>query len=221
MNDDASIGQASAAVAAANDAIDNARRAAASSRESRSRRNASARVDSTQGNAGLNSSYSGVASDMDMKHNDNAYHVIATLVTERLLPKINASPGSTHYTLTAEDTAFFQQMLPYTVRRSFVDALRYRLQLYKSGVGNRGSSVGKLSMQCQLLGLDRENLNVLLDLSQSAGMSVSFYEDENSHMDFVSRGIGWKLSSSHTNTILAIYFLCLFSIQSTTRTKDR
>lgn len=110
-------------------------------------------------------------SELDLKHNDNAYHVIATLVTERLVPKIHANPGSAHYTLTSDDTAFFQKMLPYSVRRSFVDALRYRLQLVKSGIGSRHSALGKLSMQCQMLGLERENLNVLLDLGSSAGMS--------------------------------------------------
>ena len=180
MDDASSIGQASAAVAMANDAIDNARRAAASSRSRRAAQQAAAGYSSSGGQQ-LTTSYSGAAgaaagiqtaSEMDLKNNDNAYHVIATLVTERLLPKVIES--STHYTLTADDTAFFQKMLPYSVRRSFVDALRYRLQLYKSGVGSRKSSVGKLSMQCQMLGLDRENLNVLLDLSSSAGMSVSF-----------------------------------------------
>jgi len=68
-------------------------------------------------------------------------------------------------------------MLPYSVRRRFVDAVRYRLQLIKSG-GRMGSAAGKagddagwrrLTMQCQLLGLERMHQNVLLDLAQSVG----------------------------------------------------
>lgn len=205
MNDDtSSIGQASAAVAMANDAIDNARRAAASSRsrrtaaaaqpryhdvappsQSASPQNPRARPPipgtaefvknspSAAGSPGSSSSYS------DLKHNDNAYHVIATLVTERLLPKIDAFPGNTHYTLTADDTAFFQKMLPHSVRKGFVDALRYRLQLLRSGVGSRNSALGKLTKHCQMLGLDRGNLNVLLDLNQSAGRSYPInYKDQ-------------------------------------------
>ena len=121
-----------------------------------------------------NNNVAHASANMDLKHNDGAYQVIATLLTERLLPKVNASPGSTHYTLTAEDTAFFQKMLPHSVRRTFVDALRYRLQLLKSGVGSADSPIGKLTMQCAMLGLDRTNLNVLLELSSSAGTSVSW-----------------------------------------------
>ena len=164
MDDTSSIGQASAAVAMANDAIDKARRAAASSRN---KRNSVAQYD--------NLKVENNSPDLDLKNNDNAFHVLATLVTERLLPKLEASPDNTHYTLTAEDAAFFQKMLPYSVRRGFVDALRYRLQLLKVGVGSRNSTIGKLTMQCQMLGLDRDNLNALLDLSQSAGMSVSIH----------------------------------------------
>ena len=197
--DESSIGHASAAVEMANNAIDNARRAAASSRSKRTA------VTSPAANATPNSNipadfmmkhesgstYSAVtnksrlpgnnknnvahmsSNNMDLKHNDSAFIVLATLLTERLLPKVNSTPGTTHYTLTSEDAAFLQKMLPYSVRKTFVEALRYRLQLLKSGVGSKDSSVGKLSMQCMMLGLDRSSLNVLLELSSSAGVSVS------------------------------------------------
>lgn len=114
---------------------------------------------------------------MDLCYNDNAFSVIATLVTARLIPRIHVSPNSSNYTITDEDVAFFQKMLPSSVRRSFVDALRYRLQLLKSGVGSQESAVGKLTMQCQLLGLDRENMNLLLVLDQSSGVNVSGYDN--------------------------------------------
>ena len=60
-----------------------------------------------------------------------------------------------------------------------MEALRYRLQLIKSSGGGGACSaesvLGRLTMQCQLLGLERMGSgNVLLDLGQSAGMSVSF-----------------------------------------------
>ncbi|KAL7552234.1 hypothetical protein ACHAWF_015470 [Thalassiosira exigua] len=184
-DDASSIGQSSAAVAMANDAIDNARRAAASSRSRRaaaeraalssspdpiadvlsgssSRRNRLGIVPprgplwSGEGGEDGGGANAGGGQDVDLKHNDGAYHVVATLVTERLLPKIDGAPaGTTYYTLTAEDVAFFQRMLPYQVRRGFVDALRYRSQLLKSGVGDKNGPTGRLTMSCQMLGLDR------------------------------------------------------------------
>ena len=174
MDDTSSLGQASAAVAMANDAISNARRAAS---EARNRRENYASTFATAGwkkespNSQVRSGTT--AADLDLASNDDAFVVIATLVTERLLPKLEASPGCTHYTMTADDAAFFQKMLPYSVRRCFVDALRYRLQLIKSGDPrvSRESPLGRLTLQCQLLGLARKTMNVLLDLSQSPGMS--------------------------------------------------
>lgn len=194
--------QASIAVALANSAIDNARRAAATSR---SRRAVSGEEDTTMQNMANNShlpsdtpqtpranpipgtaefvrndatyanSLAGAivsgrskapATDLDLKHNDNAYYVVATLVTDRLLPKL--STNSSFYTLSPADIDFFSQMLPHSVRRAFVDALRYRLR--RSSVE---TPLGRLSAQCQMLGLDREK-NVLLDLGQGREMTVSF-----------------------------------------------
>lgn len=113
--------------------------------------------------------------NMDLKNNDNAYHVVATLIVDRLLPKLStatATQSITHYSLTPDDVAFFQQMLPQSVRTSFVDALRYRLQLIKSGVGSVNSPLGRLNMHCQLLGLERVGRgNALLMLD--AGFNVS------------------------------------------------
>lgn len=169
--------QSSAAVEMANSAIDNARRAAATSRS----KHVSASTKSPTGMGfdpssiptnkpkGVNT----LGSSMDLVYDDNAFSVIATLVTSRLIPKIHVSPNSSHYTVTDEDVAFFQKMLPSSVRQNFVNALRYRLKLLKSGVGSQDSAVGKLTTQCQLLGLDRENMNLLLVLDQSSGVNVS------------------------------------------------
>ena len=171
----ASGGSASAAVAMANNAIENARRAATSSRKSR-------KVAKSTGAEG--------SSNFDLISNDNAYHVIATLITDRLVPKVQAH--STFYTLTSEDRAFFTKMLPYSVRRKFVDALRYRLQLI-NGSDRRGksnSALVNLSKQCQMLGLDKEKMNPLLDLSNSAGVRYPVSND--GHQDI-------PLTSSYEN----------------------
>lgn len=186
--DDMPLGQSSAAVAMANSAIDNARRAAATCRSRRmssgdgggsfdrpTTHNANpvpdtakfvrtdAAYDDILGVSGK--SVKAANSDLDMKHNDNAYHVVATLVTDRLLPKLLAN--SSFYTVSEADVEFFAQMLPRSVRRAFVDALRYRLQN-----SSCETPLGRLNLKCQMLGLDRDR-NVLLDLGQGHGMTVS------------------------------------------------
>jgi hypothetical protein len=196
MNDDASLssmGPSSAAVAMANDAIDNARRAAASSRMKRAASPsppkyhvppapaspASYFVNSSHNQmvtAKYDSGIGGISGiggdrDLDLKHNDNAFVVIARLITERLLPKMDASQEHAHFSLTVEDAAFFQKMLPASARRAFVDALLYRLQLIKMGVGSHNSELVKLITLCQKLGLERDNFNVLLDLDRPRGDS--------------------------------------------------
>ena len=175
-------GSASAAVAMANGAIENARRAARSSRKSR-------KIDLFHGKAryssssGLSASKSGVSDsgNFDLKSNDNAYHVIATLITDRLLPKLHAN--SSFYTLTSEDTAFFQKMLPYSVRRKFVDAVRHRLLLIKRSDARvkANSALVNLTKQCQMLGLDQEKMNALLDLSNITG--VRYPVSQENHQD--------------------------------------
>lgn len=231
MYDDASsIGQASAAVAMANDAIDNARRAAASSRSKRSAAAAeqskymppSPARSTPGGGGGSGRKNNNSDPDPDLKHNDSAYHVIATLLTERLLPKIEeAGPGSTHYTLTSEDVAFFQKMLPYGVRRSFVDALRYRLQLMKCGVGNKHSALGKLTMSCQMLGLDRESMNVLLDLNSSAGTRVSSFCCVHSYELHAKFGYGTIIGTSRLKSMYSHHSSSTYSTQYPINYKDQ
>ena len=235
-----SMGQSSTALAMANDAIDNARRAAAYSRMKRasspppahthrkqqqqqqyhqrhphssSSHHANANLEFVN-QSGDNATYaesdnttmiidmsspSNISSrdleDLDLRHNDAAFNVVATLLCERLLPKIDmtlevvsssSSPTNHYYTISAEDVTFFQKMLPNSVRRDFVNALRYRLNLLRvvgssSGIAHHhdddeeeGGGCEQLSLQCQMLGLDRDgDSNLLLDNNFTAGKRVS------------------------------------------------
>ena len=204
-----SMSSASAAVAMANSAIENARRAAASSRRSRQAigTSSSGNYKSPTNLAASKSSSGGNFTDsgnFDLKSNDNAYHVIATLVTDRLLPKLEAN--SSYYTLTREDTAFFQKMLPYSVRRKFVDALRYRLQSIKRGDSRvTNNTLIKLTKQCQVLGLDRENTNALLDLSNNTGVRYSVKrENENRDLPIFSSYDFQDRPYAHANDYMAV-----------------
>lgn len=234
-----SMGQSSTALAMANDAIDNARRAAAFSRMKRASSPSPVHTHRKQqqqqqyhqhsssshhadtnleyvNQSGDNTTYaesdhttmindmsspSNISSrdleDLDLKHNDAAFNVVATLLCERLLPKIDMTleelvsssppPHTNHYTISAEDVTFFQKMLPNSVRRDFVNALRYRLNLLRvvgsnSGIVHHhdgdeegGGGCEQLSLQCQMLGLDRNgNMNLLLDNNFTTGKRVSF-----------------------------------------------
>ena len=198
-------GSASAAVAMANNAIENARRAATASRKSRktSKGGMFSGFSGYNSSSGLGASKSSGAdsSNFDLMSNDNAYHVIATLITDRLLPKIQER--STFYTLTSEDRAFFQKMLPYSVRRKFVDALRYRLQLIKSsGVrGKANSALMNLTKQCQMLGLDKEKMNALLDLSNSSGVRYPVSKED--HLDIPITSSYEDRAYAHANNYTA------------------
>ena len=193
---------ASAAVAMANSAIENARRAAASSRKSRA---SGGRYNSSSNIGASKSSGGGIADsdNFDLKHNDNAYHVIATLVTDRLLPKLQAS--SSYYTLSGEDTAFFQKMLPYSVRRKFVDALRHRLQMIEHGDTRTKSNKAlvDLTRQCHMLGLDRENMNALLDLSNNTGVRYSVKQDDHDDIPITSSYEIQDRPYAHANDFMA------------------
>lgn len=102
------------------------------------------------------------STELDLRHNDNAFHVVANLVTDRLLPKI-ASPGADSYELNEADRTFIDQMLPGTVRRSFVEALRFRVGLLPSEPRLDETPLMTLTRQCHRLGLGRPDVdNVLL-----------------------------------------------------------
>eukprot|EP00957_Ditylum_brightwellii_P043959 3336093-Ditylum_brightwellii.AAC.1 len=46
--------------------------------------------------------------ELDLKSNDNAFHVVANLVLDRLNKKVQ--PGATEYTVDPEDRVFFDEM---------------------------------------------------------------------------------------------------------------
>lgn len=109
---------------------------------------------------------SGSRKDMDLKQNDNAFHVVANLVLDKFQAKM--TPGDTFLTLDASDIAELDQMVPPTVRISFVAALRYRLE--HNCPPNSDLNIHALTRECGDLGLDRQgNSNPLLATLNAAG----------------------------------------------------
>lgn len=91
--------------------------------------------------------------NLDLKHNDNAFHVVANLVIDRFQSQI--PPGATSYTLSEEDVAHLDQMVPASVRTSFVEAIRYRL--VHNCPEDSTSQVHVLTRQAKMYGLDKED----------------------------------------------------------------
>ena len=109
---------------------------------------------------------SGSRKEMDLKHNDNAFHVVANLVLDKFQAKM--TPGDTFLTLDASDIAELDQMVPPSVRISFVESLRYRLE--HNCPTNSDLNIHALTRECGDLGLDRQgNSNPLLATLNAAG----------------------------------------------------
>jgi hypothetical protein len=107
--------------------------------------------------------------ELDLKHNDNAFHVVADLVLEKLKSKV--SPGDTFLTLDAADIAHLDQVVPPSVRMSFVEAVRFRME-HNCPVKS-DSNVHALTRTCVELGLGAQgNSNPLLATLNASGMKA-------------------------------------------------
>mmetsp|Transcript_23707 Transcript_23707/g.42770 ORF Transcript_23707/g.42770 Transcript_23707/m.42770 type:complete len:684 (-) Transcript_23707:2675-4726(-) len=97
------------------------------------------------------------STDLDLKNNDNAFHVVANLLAERFESKQTSSKG--HFELDTADRAYLDQMLPMSVRSSFVQALQYRLLVCPREGSADQTPLQLLIRRCQKLGLDKEPPN--------------------------------------------------------------
>jgi hypothetical protein len=86
---------------------------------------------------------------IDMKYNDEAFDVVASMMVERLESK----------ELTAKE---IEALAPLSVRRNFVDALNFRETLLPKHINNE-SGVIELTRKCIHLGLNRkDDENILI-----------------------------------------------------------
>lgn len=90
------------------------------------------------------------ARNLDLSHNDNAFHVLADLVVKHFNEKKAA--GVT--TFTQADRAALEPMMTDSVRLSFVEAVRYRL--VHNCPADSETNLHILTRQCRELGLDQD-----------------------------------------------------------------
>jgi hypothetical protein len=113
--------------------------------------------------------------NLDLKHNDNSFHVIVSLVVDRFENQLKL--GAPSIQITRTDREQLDRMVPESLRGNLVDAVAFRLQ---SCPEDSMQSIHMLLRKCRSLGLDREgNQNVLMAPVNSVVLinrgSVSIY----------------------------------------------
>ena len=99
--------------------------------------------------------------EFDLKHNDDAFESVATMICDQILPKV--LNGGTCYTLDTVDMNYMDEAVPESVRRVFVNALRFRGQRLSPIMTEGEPGLLVLTRECVRLGLARvEEENFLL-----------------------------------------------------------
>ena len=111
------------------------------------------------------------STNLDLRTNDSAFHVMASTLLTRFEPKLSAGASGSNaamsYTIDAEDRVFLEKMMPHTVRWTFIDALKFRREALQGGldaipIGGE-SATAELTRRCCYVGFDRpEDENALL-----------------------------------------------------------
>jgi Cys-rich protein (TIGR01571 family) len=89
-------------------------------------------------------------STLDLKNNDNSFHVLANLMVDLLHPKVN---DSRELVLLPEDRQRIERLLPPSARINFIQAVQHRLNTMPA---NPTTPLQFLTLQCKELCLDQE-----------------------------------------------------------------
>jgi hypothetical protein len=93
---------------------------------------------------------------LDLKHNDNAFQVIASLIVDRFDRHLRLQPVS--ITITVDDWQHLDRVVPD--KKRFIDAVVYRL---KSCPEHSMKPIHLVTRKCRSLGLDREGRQNILN----------------------------------------------------------
>jgi hypothetical protein len=94
---------------------------------------------------------------LDLRSNDNQFHVIATFIITKYEVALNS--GATSITVTTQDKQQLDRMV--LSRDNFVEAVRYRLKSSNT-TGSSGMPIHAVTRKCQALGLHRERYENML-----------------------------------------------------------
>jgi Cys-rich protein (TIGR01571 family) len=92
-------------------------------------------------------------SNLNLRHNDNSFHVLASLLVEFFQAKIAMDDNNKTLTMIPDDRETIQRLLPKSAVWDFIDAVNYRLEVTPVVAV---TPIHFLTLQCQELCLDRE-----------------------------------------------------------------
>jgi Cys-rich protein (TIGR01571 family) len=147
-------------------------------------------------------------SNLNLRHNDNSFHVLASILVEFFQERVSQGESTKTLTMKPDDREMLQRLLPRSAVWDFIDAVNYRLEVTPVIAV---SPIHFLTLQCQELCFDKGDqdknpilityslekdsvaLNILAVLSEAFNAPVSnFYSNID---DVVARNVDHKVSS--------------------------
>ena len=93
---------------------------------------------------------------LDLKHNDDSFQIVASLIVDRFEDHLS-NRETKSIRITAGDTYHMERVVPD--KKQFIDAVKYRIQNCPE---NSSKQIHKVTRQCHVLGLDRKGESNLL-----------------------------------------------------------
>jgi len=113
---------------------------------------------------------------LDLKHNDNSFHVVAKLLVGRFEDQLSDKKVKS-IRLTAGDLYHLNRVVPE--KNSFIEAIRYRLRKCPE---NPSKPIHLITLQCHALGLDREGEYNLLYAPIGSNFPISEMKKSNPNL---------------------------------------
>ena len=104
---------------------------------------------------------------LDLKHNDNSYHVVATLIVDRFEEQLS-NENVKSFIVTAGDMYHMNRVVPD--KKGFIEAVQYR---FMSCPEDSSKPIHLVTRQCHALGLDRKGEYNLLHAPIGSNFQIS------------------------------------------------
>jgi Cys-rich protein (TIGR01571 family) len=95
-------------------------------------------------------------SNLNLRHNDNSFHVLASILVEFFQERVSQEDDNKTLILKPADREILQRLLPRSAVWDFIDAVNYRLEVTPVIAV---SPIHFLSLQCQELCFDKDDQN--------------------------------------------------------------
>jgi hypothetical protein len=137
---------------------------------------------------------------LDLKHNDNAFQVIASLVVDKF--DVHLRLKAISITITLDDRHHLDRVVPD--KKRFAEAVRYRLQ---SCPEHSMKAIHVITRKCRALGLDREGSQNILNAAVGSTVRLSVSVRARCSVLYVANDV---LGIEATKQLI-LSFICCFS----------